>query len=119
MRETITAFFQKALQRDYNKRFDSAESMQRGWVDAFKVQESKIVTTTTGKEIDVSSSVEDSKLDTPVSALGFSAMSLNALERANIINVQDLLLYPIGDIYVMKGVTNQTIHCLIPKRTKR
>ena len=108
VRETITAFFQKALQRDYNKRFDSAESMQRGWVDAFKVQESKIITTTTGKEIDVSSSVEDSKLDTPVSALGFSAMSLNALERANIINVQDLLLYPVGDIYLMKGVTKKT-----------
>jgi serine/threonine protein kinase len=107
VRETITAFFQKALQRDYTKRFDSAEAMLRGWVDAFKVQENKIITTT-GKEIDVSSSIEDSKLDTPVSALGFSAMSINALERANIINVQDLLLYPIGDIYVMKGVTNQT-----------
>ena len=108
VRETMSAFFLKALQRDHTKRFDSAETMLREWVDLFKVQENKVITTASGKEIDLSSSIKDSKLDTPVSALGFSAMALNALERANILNVQDLLAYPVGDIYVMKGVTNQT-----------
>ena len=54
------------------------------------------------------SALEQADLNTPVAALGLSTRARNALERADILTVRNLLEFPIGDIHLMRGVGNQT-----------
>ena len=53
------------------------------------------------------SPLEDAELRTLIVALGLSTRARNALERANVITVRDLLMFPIGEIHLMRGVGNQ------------
>lgn len=108
VRDGLSQFFQKALHRDPDKRFDNAYDMQFAWREVFKNAEERKITTTSGEEIVLGVSLEQATLGTPVSALGLSTRARNALERANVITVRDLLLFPILDIHMMKGVGNQT-----------
>ncbi len=108
VRDGLLQFFAKALHRDPQQRFDNAYDMQTSWRQVFKESEQRKITTTTGEEIEIGVSLEQANLATPVSALGLSTRARNALERANIIAVRDLLSFPIGDIHLMKGVGNQT-----------
>ena len=64
--------------------------------------------TPTSEEVEVSVSLDEATLGTPVSALGLSTRARNALERANAITVRDLLSFPVADIHMMRGVGNQT-----------
>jgi serine/threonine protein kinase len=108
VRDGLFGFFQKALQREPEQRFDNAEEMRWAWQQVFKESEQRKITTTTGEEIVLGVSLDQATLGTPVSALGVSTRARNALERANVITVRDLLNFPIGDIHLMKGVGNQT-----------
>jgi serine/threonine protein kinase len=108
VRDGLVEFFGKALHRESDKRYDNAYDMQTAWRQVFSESEQRKITTTTGEEIVLSVSLEQATLNTPVSALGLSTRARNALERANVITVRDLLNFPIGDIHLMKGVGNQT-----------
>jgi predicted XRE-type DNA-binding protein len=101
-------FFTKALHRDAAKRFDSAYDMQTAWRQVFLESEHRKITTTTGEEVEIGVSLDQATLATPVSALGLSTRGRNALERANVITVRDLLGYPIADIHLMRGVGHRT-----------
>lgn len=108
VRDGLVKFFSKALDREPKLRFDNAYDMQTAWRQVFTDADKRKITTTTGEEIVIGVSLEQASLGTPVSALGLSNRARNALERANIITVRDLLSFPIGDIHLMKGVGNQT-----------
>lgn len=108
VRDGLVAFFNKALHREPGERYDNAYDMQTAWRQVFTESEQRKITTTTGEEIVLGVSLEQATLGTPVSALGLSARARNALERANVVTVRDLLNFPIGDIHLMKGVGNQT-----------
>jgi serine/threonine protein kinase len=108
VRDGLVEFFCKALHREPGQRFDNAYDMQTAWRQVFKESEQRKITTTTGEEIILGVSLDQATLGTPVSALGLSTRARNALERANVITVRDLLTFPIGDIHLMKGVGNQT-----------
>jgi len=108
VRDGLVKFFSKALNRESDQRFDNAYDMQTSWRQVFKESEQRKITTTTGEEVDIGVSLDQATLGTPVSALGLSNRARNALERANVITVRDLLQFPIGDIHLMKGVGNQT-----------
>jgi serine/threonine protein kinase/predicted transcriptional regulator len=108
VRDGLVQFFGKALHREPDQRFDNAYDMQTAWRQVFKESEQRKITTTTGEEIVIGVSLDQANLGTPVSALGLSTRARNALERANVITVRDLLNFPIGDIHLMKGVGNQT-----------
>lgn len=108
VRDGLVRFFSKALHREPDQRFDNAYDMQTAWRQVFKESEQRKITTTTGEEVVIGVSLDQANLGTPVSALGISNRARNALERANVITVRDLLQFPIGDIHLMKGVGNQT-----------
>lgn len=108
VRDGLVEFFGKALHREPGQRFDNAYDMQTAWRQVFKESEQRKITTTTGEEVVIGVSLDQATLRTPVSALGLSNRGRNALERANVITVRDLLNFPIGEIHLMKGVGNQT-----------
>jgi len=108
VREGLTEFFHSALHRDPKKRFDNAKEMAWAWEQVFREAEQRKVRTPSGEEVDLSVTLDQVDLKTPIAALGLSTRARNALERANILTVRDLLLIPIVDLHMMRGVGNQT-----------
>jgi serine/threonine protein kinase len=108
VRDGLVEFFEKALHREPEERFGTADEMRWAWQEVFKGAEKRKIKTPTGDEVDLSISVEEAELKTPVVALGLSTRARNALERANVITVRDLLNFPIKEIHLMRGVGNQT-----------
>ena len=108
VRDGLVDFFCKALHREPDRRYGNAYDMQTAWRQVFKDAEQRKITTASGEEIVLGVSLEQATLGTPVSALGLSSRARNALERANVVTVRDLLRFPINDIHMMRGVGNQT-----------
>ena len=108
VRDGLVKFFQKSLHRDPTKRFDNADEMKWAWQQIFKDAEQRKVRTLTGKEVDLSVTLEQVDLKTPIAALGLSTRARNALERTNILVVRDLLLTPLIRLHTMRGVGFQT-----------
>ena len=108
VREGLVEFFLTALHRDSTRRFDNAEEMRWAWQQVFKEADSRKVRTPSGEEVDLSVTLDQVDLKTPIAALGLSTRARNALERANILTVRDLLEIPIVDLHMMRGVGNQT-----------
>ena len=82
--------------------------MRWAWQKVFEGAEKRKIKTPTGDEVDLSVSVEEAEPKTPVVALGLSTRARNALERADVITVRDLLNFPINEIHLMRGVGNPT-----------
>jgi serine/threonine protein kinase len=108
VRDGLVAFFNKALHRKPEQRFGNAEEMLRAWRKVFDEAEQRKITTPSGEEVELSISLDQAHLETLISALGLSTRARNALERANVITVRDLLNFPIQEIQMMRGVGNQT-----------
>lgn len=108
VREGLTEFFHSALHRDPKKRFDNAKEMAWAWEQVFREAEQRKVRTPSGEEVDLSVTLDQVDLKTPIAALGLSTRARNALERANILTVRELLLVPIVNLHMMRGVGNQT-----------
>ncbi len=108
VREGLVRFFRKALDRDPEARFHNADEMRWAWQQVFQEAEGRTITTPGGEEVDLRVSLEQADLTTPVAALGLSTRALNALERADILTVRNLLEYPTGDIHLMRGVGYRT-----------
>jgi serine/threonine protein kinase len=108
VREGLVEFFRKALHREPDQRFHNADEMRWAWQQVFKQAEQRKIKTATGHEVDLSVSLEQADLKTPVAALGLSTRAINALERTNVLTVRDLLILPIADVHMMRGVGNRT-----------
>ncbi len=108
VRDGLVHFFRKSLHREPGRRYGNAYDMQTAWRQVFKESEQRTITTTSGEEIVLGVSLEQATPGTPVSALGLTTRARNALERANVITVIELLRLPIHDIHLMRGVGNQT-----------
>ncbi|MCR9292942.1 MAG: BREX system serine/threonine kinase PglW, partial [bacterium] len=108
VRESLVEFFHTALHRDPKNRFDNAEEMRWAWQQVFKEAEQRKVRTHSGEEVDLSVTLDQIDLKTPIAASGLSTRARNALERADILSVRDLLNFPIVDLHMMRGVGNQT-----------
>ncbi len=108
VREGLVRFFRKALHRDPEARFHNADEMRWAWQQVFQEAEGRTITTPGGEEVDLRVSLEQADLTTPVAALGLSTRALNALERADILTVRNLLEFPTGDIHLMRGVGYRT-----------
>ena len=108
LREGLTAFFQKAFRRDVTQRFDNAEEMLSAWRECFKdIEESG----------PISDQADESKLrellsaateDTSIAELGLGTRATNALDRANILTVEDLLTTTLRRLSRLPGVGNVT-----------
>lgn len=97
VRDRLTAFFRKAFARDSKARFASAESMRQTWGHALSVE----------AETDVGASAiapDQVRPETPVDALPLSARARNALDRAGVSTVAELVLLPRNQLSVVRGV---------------
>jgi serine/threonine protein kinase len=108
VREGLVEFFLTALHRDPARRYDNAEEMQRAWRQVFDESEQRKIKTPGGEEVDLAVTLEQADLKTPIAALDLSTRARNALERAEVLTVRNLLEFPIASIHVMRGVGNQT-----------
>ncbi len=97
VRDRLTAFFRKAFARDSMARFTSAEAMRQAWVHALSVE----------AETDDGASaiaLDQVRPETPVDALPLSARARNALDRAGVSTVAELVLLPRNQLSVVRGV---------------
>jgi serine/threonine protein kinase len=100
VRDRLTAFFRKAFARHLEARHPSAEAMRQAWVHALSVD----AETDHGAS---AMSLEQVRAETPVDALPLSARARNALDRAGVSTVADLLLLPRNQLSVVRGVGAQ------------
>ena len=108
--------FAAALSRQAEGRFRSAQEMRDAWRQIFaRVDEPAvpvIAATSDGEEPQRSGLSPDdlhrAQRDTPLAALGLSARALNALSRADVLTVENLLALPVVQVSHMRGVGNKT-----------
>ena len=108
IREGMTAFFRKALRRDYRERFDNAEEMLRAWRHLFLAAARPETDTDHASPTPRFIAIDEAGLDTQLSALGLSARGMSAVERIGVRTVHDLLRFPLIQVNRMRGVGNQT-----------
>ncbi|MFO0954692.1 MAG: BREX system serine/threonine kinase PglW [Isosphaeraceae bacterium] len=108
VRDGLCSFFQTALSRDLTARFDNAEGMLRAWRGVFQQAERRTVTTPAGQEIPLHVGLDQVDPETLVALLGLSTRATNALDRAGVTNVRQLLALPAGDVRFMRGVGKKT-----------
>jgi serine/threonine protein kinase len=108
LREGLAAFFQKALRRKAEDRFHNAEQMRAAWHDAFKtVAKAGALVEPEDEEI-LNERLSTATLHTPISELGLGTRATNALDRANVITVHDLITFPLRRLQRLRGVGNKT-----------
>jgi hypothetical protein len=97
VRDRLTAFFRKAFAREPKTRFASAEAMCQAWSHALSVE----------AETDNGASaiaLDEVRPETPVDALPLSARARNALDRAGVSTIAELVLLPRNQLSVVRGV---------------
>jgi serine/threonine protein kinase len=106
VRESLYGFFQKALERDYRRRFDNAADMLTLWHNAFA-----LAAATDSQRPDAlaqSIALDGLRPDTPVSQLGVSTRAQNTLDRLGIFTAQELANQLPGRFSSLRGVGNKT-----------
>jgi serine/threonine protein kinase len=102
----LTELLVRALRRDAQDRFDTAEDVERGWTRIFEALDQP----PPEQEPDVAAAALRAKatLDTPVVALGLSARAVNALDYESVLTVNDFISLPPLAINSMRGVGVET-----------
>jgi len=108
LREGLTAFFQRAFRRDVKERFDNAERMLAAWRECFTHIDQETPLTDQADEARLRELLAAATLDTSVAELGLGTRATNALDRANILTVEDLLTVPVRVLLRLRGVGNLT-----------
>jgi serine/threonine protein kinase len=85
LREGLTAFFGKALRREFHERFDNAEDMLREWRKVFDQVEAR----TTADPFEVIA--RRATREMAIGELGYSVEAQNVLDRMGIHSVRELL----------------------------
>ena len=108
LREPFTEFFTQAFRRNIAERFDNAEEMLRSWRQCFEgLDESGSVSDDSDEGV-LRELLDQATFDTHIPELGLGTRAANALDRANILTVEDLLTVPIRVLLQLRGVGNKT-----------
>jgi len=108
LREPFTEFFTQAFRRNIAERFDNAEEMLRSWRQCFEgLDESTSTSDHTDEEV-LRELLQQASFDTQIPELGLGARAANALDRANILTIEDLLTVPMRLLLRLRGVGNKT-----------
>jgi serine/threonine protein kinase len=114
VRASLLTFFQRALQRDATKRFDSATAMREAWKKALEGGAVTIIgTDTAGGDAPSLSSALDAAvagagIDTIIPTLPLSARAQNALFRLGVDSLGDLLRRSPHSLRWLPGVGSTT-----------
>lgn len=108
-RDAMLDFFGKAFRRDSSERFDNAEEMLRAWRHIFEgIDQTVSLDESTDEIVDYSALLQNATLTSQLTTLGLSARVANAVDRINVLTVQDLLRMSVGTIRHLPGVGNKT-----------
>jgi serine/threonine protein kinase len=107
LREMLVPFFKKVLRRDARERHDNAEEMLRDWRDCFAAIEAAGAARETSEE-ELRQRLQAAGFDSSVHELGLGTRATNALDRANVLTVEDLLTVPMRRLLRLRGVGNKT-----------
>jgi serine/threonine protein kinase len=108
LREPLTDFFRRAFRRDVSKRFDNAETMQSAWKQCFAQVDQPGTFSDHEDEETLRAILAPATPDTHIHELGLGTRATNALDRANILTVEDLLTTPMRRLLRLRGVGNKT-----------
>ena len=108
VRDGLSGFFRKAMARDFKGRFDNAEEMLRAWREVFDRAERRTVVKPSGEEVRLDVGVDQADVETLVATLGLSTRAANALDRAGVADVRQLLALPVSEVRFMRGVGKKT-----------
>lgn len=108
LREPLTEFFSKGLRRNVAQRFHNAEEMLRAWRLIFEGIEEPGALSGSLDEAQLRQRLADATLDTHIAELDLGARAANALDRANILTVEDLLTASMRRLSRLRGVGNKT-----------
>lgn len=108
MRDNLMEFFTRAFRRNPDERFDNAEAMLDAWRDCFVGIEDPSTLSDHVDEEEVRKLLAIATLDTQIPELGLGTRATNALDRANILTVEDLLTVPMRKLLRLRGVGNKT-----------
>jgi len=108
LRERLTEFFRKTFRRDVRQRFDNAEEMLREWRHCFENLEETGTFSDHEDEQTLRELLASVSFDTQIHELGLGTRATNALDRANLLTVEDLLTVPMQRLLRFRGVGNKT-----------
>lgn len=108
LRDNLMEFFTRAFRRNPDERFDNAEAMLDAWRDCFVGIENLSTATDDFDEQEVRKLLALATEDTPILELGLGTRATNALDRANLLTVEDLLTVPMRKLLRLRGVGNKT-----------
>ena len=108
LRESFTEFFTQAFRRDITQRFDNAEVMLRSWRQCFEGLEEPGPFSDHAEESQLRDLLAEATFDTHIVELGLGTRATNALDRANVLTVEDLLTVPMRVLFRLRGVGNKT-----------
>ena len=108
LRDAFTDFFQQAFRRDPTERFDNAEEMLVSWRDCFAEIELPGTLSDHEDEEVLRELLADATFDTQIVELGLGTRAANALDRANVLTVEDLLTVSLRRLRRLRGVGNKT-----------
>lgn len=107
LRETLVPFFTKALRRNVGDRFDNAEVMLQEWRDCFAA----LGPPDAASEVDQAELrrlLDEATFDSSIHEIGLGTRAINALDRANVLTVEDLLGMQMRRLLRLRGVGNKT-----------
>lgn len=108
LREPLAGFFRKAFRRDIKQRFDNAEQMLESWRACFKDIGDPGTISDHTDEAQLHELLASANFDTSIPELGLGTRASNALDRANILTVEDLLTVSMRRLLRLRGVGNKT-----------
>jgi Bacterial RNA polymerase, alpha chain C terminal domain/Protein kinase domain len=108
LREGLVSFFKRAFARDITRRFDNAEEMLRAWRHCFEDIDRQQGFSEHDDEEEKEGLLNAASFDTNISELGLSMRATNALDRANILTVEELLTRPLHRLQNLRGVGHRT-----------
>ncbi|MEM9351604.1 MAG: BREX system serine/threonine kinase PglW [Planctomycetota bacterium] len=108
LRRPLGEFFGRAFRRDITQRFDNAEVMLRAWRAAFEHVGEATPLTDQAEDQELQERLAAATFDSAIHELGLGTRATNALDRANILTVADLLTTPARQLVPLRGVGSKT-----------
>ena len=106
LRDAFVPFFRKALRREARERHDNADEMLRAWRDCFAAIGPPDAAEVNEEEL--RARLEGATFDSSVHELRLGTRATNALDRANVLTVEDMLSVSMRRLLRLRGVGNRT-----------
>lgn len=108
LRDPLTEFFQRAFLRNVEGRFHNAEDMKKAWQACFNEIEPPGSRSQQEDPEELQQLLDAAGFETQIPELGLGTRATNALDRANILSVEDLLSASVYSLSRLRGVGQKT-----------